>query len=132
MIGDLHVTRKTETGRRGAGFDHAVEHYNSGDIKNYNLTRQGNSRFQIKAIVKAAGTFGVNLDLDFQNGPVQLGFFCTCSGENKLCEHAAAVAYKFLADDFSKFNPVKAKPAKLPAPDGIDSLKQAVSEATPE
>lgn len=113
-------------------FDQAVGHYQAGDIKNYNLTRQGNNRFQIKALVKANGIYGVNLNLDFQNGPVQIDYYCTCAGETKLCVHAAAVGYKFLADDFPKLNTGVVKPAKLPAPDGIESLKRAVSDTADE
>jgi superfamily II DNA or RNA helicase len=111
-------------------FEQAVGHYQAGDIKNYNLTRQGNSRFQIKAIVKAAGVYGVNLNLGFNNGQLKIDHYCTCTGGNQFCEHAAAVAYKFLADDFPKFNSGVIKPAKRISPDGIESLKLAVQDVT--
>jgi superfamily II DNA or RNA helicase len=113
-------------------FDFAVSHYQAGDIKNYNLTRQGNSHFQIKAIVKASGVYGVNLSLDFTSGQLRIDHYCTCSGDSRICEHAAAVAYKFLADDFPKFNLGVTKPAKLPPTDGIESLKLAIAGAPGE
>lgn len=113
-------------------FDFAVSHYQAGGIKNYNLTRQGAGHFQIKALVKVSGVYGVNLNLDFTNGQLKIDYYCTCSGDSKLCEHAAAVVYKFLADDFPKFSLGVMKPAKLPSADGIESLKLAVTETTGE
>jgi superfamily II DNA or RNA helicase len=106
-------------------FHQAVSLYQSGDIKNYNLTRQGSSRFQIKALVKAAGVYGVNLTIEYNNGQMKIDQYCTCSADNNLCEHAAAVAYKFLADDFPKVSPGSVKPVKLPSLDPIESLKLA-------
>ncbi len=106
-------------------FEQAVGHYQTGDIKSYNLTRQGNSRFQIKAMVKDSGVYGVNLNLEINNGQLIIDHYCTCSGGSQLCQHAAAVSYKFLADDFPKFNPGMIKPAKLSPMDGIESLKLA-------
>lgn len=108
-------------------FNQAVSHYQAGNIKTYNLTRQGNSHFQIKAIVRASGVYGVNLTVDFNNGQLKIDDYCTCSGGIPICEHAAAVAYKFLADDFPKFNRGLIKPAKLPPLDEIESLKLAVA-----
>jgi superfamily II DNA or RNA helicase len=108
-------------------FEQAVNHYQTGAIKNYNLTRQGNSHFQIKAIVKTTGAYGVNITLDFNGGQLKIDHYCTCSGGNQLCEHAVAVVYRFLADDFPKFNPGVIRPAEL---DGIELLKQAAACST--
>lgn len=103
-------------------YEKAIAHYQSGAIKSFNFTQSGKSRYQIKAIVKAPGAFGVNLNLDFNNGSFKISHFCTCSsGSDTLCEHAAAVIYKFLADDFPKLNPGLIKPAQ---PEGIGLLRQ--------
>lgn len=100
-------------------FEKAVSYYQTGNIKSYAFTQQGNSRYQIKAIVKASGAYGVNIKLDFIYNQVKIDHYCTC-GSNQLCEHATAVAYKFISDDLPKFNSKLIKPA--PA-EGIELLK---------
>ncbi len=106
-------------------FDKAVSHYKSAAIKSYTYTQPGNNRYQLKAIVKAGGVFGTDISLDFNDGRFKISHFCTCpSGNNALCEHAAAVVYKFIADDFPKLNPGSIKPVP---PEGIELLKLAVS-----
>jgi superfamily II DNA or RNA helicase len=105
-------------------FEKALSHYQSGNIKPYSFTVQG-SRYQIKAIVKAAGACGVNLSLEFVNGQLKTDHFCTCnfSGDG-FCEHITAVIYKFISDDLPKLNPGAMKP--VPA-EGIAQLKLAAA-----
>ncbi len=104
-------------------FETAVAYYQSAAIKPYSYSPSGTSRYQIKAIVKASGAFGVNISLDFGNDRLKIDAYCTCaSGNDTLCEHATAVVYKFIADDFPKLNPGLAKPVQ---PEGVELLKLA-------
>lgn len=106
-------------------FEKAVAYYKAIAIKSFNYTQTGGNCYQLKAIVKGSSAFGVNLKLNFTNDQLKVDPYCTCaSGNNSLCEHATAVVYKFLADDFPKLNPVPSKPA-LSA--GIELLKQAAA-----
>jgi superfamily II DNA or RNA helicase len=119
---------KSEAGE--AVFDQAVAHYHSGSIKPFSFLSQGNGRYQIKAIVRATGAFGVNINLDFTNDRFKINPYCTCSsGGARICEHAAAVIYKFLADELPKINPRVIKPAQ--PQDGIAQLKLAAAPAEP-
>ena len=88
------------------------------------LLNTGNNRYQIKAIVKASGAYGVNINLDFNNDRLKIDHYCTCSSGSKLCEHAAAAIYKFISDDLPKLNPTAIKPAQ---PEGIEQLKLAAA-----
>ncbi|HBE80597.1 MAG TPA: hypothetical protein DDW65_22855, partial [Firmicutes bacterium] len=106
-------------------FEKALSYYQSGNIKPYSYAKQGNNRYQIKAIVKATGTYGVSVNLDLNNGQFKTDYFCACAfGDNRLCEHITAVIYKFLADDLPKLNPGVIKPVR---PEGIEQLKAAIA-----
>jgi len=103
-------------------FEKAVSYYKAAAIKSFNYTQAG-GRYQLKAIVKGSSAFGVNLNLDFTNGRLKIDPFCTCSsGNNSLCEHATAVVYKFLADDFPKLR--GGGPTNHSPVEGIELLKQ--------
>jgi superfamily II DNA or RNA helicase len=119
---------KAETGE--ALFDKAVSHYRSGNIKSYSFSGRGKSNFKIKAIVQAAGAFGVTISLSFDTNWFKIDHYCTCAANGaRLCEHAAAVIYKFLADDFSKINRRPMQPAEPQG--GIAQLQLAVAPAEP-
>ncbi|MGE5581749.1 MAG: SWIM zinc finger family protein, partial [Bacillota bacterium] len=127
MIHMLMEKLKADAGE--AVFEKAASHYKSAAVKSYAYNHQGDNRYQIKAIVKASGAYGVNLNLDCNFNRLKIDHYCTCSaGGSRLCEHATAVVYKFLADDFPKLSPSISKPASL---DGIELLKM-VAAATLE
>ncbi len=105
-------------------YNQAVSHYKSSNIVSFAYTPQGNSRYQIKAIVKANGAYGVNLILDFINERLKMDNYCTCSAaKDTVCEHAAAVIYKFITDDLPKLHPEISAPIQ---PEDIDFLKQII------
>lgn len=80
-------------------------HYHSGNIKPYFFIQQGENRYQVKAIIKSSGAYGVNANLDFCRGRLTIDYYCTCSYFGSfLCEHVAAVVYKFLIDDLPNPN----------------------------
>ncbi|MGD9156031.1 MAG: hypothetical protein PVG90_11105 [Bacillota bacterium] len=119
---------KVEAGE--ALFDKAVSHYRSGNIKSYSFSGRGKSNFKIKAIVQAAGAFGVTISLSFDTNWFEIDHYCTCAANGaRLCEHAAAVIYKFLADDFPKINRRPMQPAEPQG--GIAQLQLAVAPAEP-
>jgi superfamily II DNA or RNA helicase len=110
-------------------FNKAVSHYQSGNIKSYSVSNRRKSSYQIKAIVTAAGAFGVSINLVFTNNRFKIDPYCTCaSGSVGLCEHAVAAVYKFLADDFPKINHQAIK--SVPPKGGLDQLKLAAAAPT--
>lgn len=101
-------------------FEKAVSLYRSGHIKSYSHTKR-HSQYQLKAIVKETSVYGVDVTLDLSAGQLKINSYCSCaSGSSRLCQHAAAVIYQFLAHDLPKLDPSKIKPSK---PQGIDQLK---------
>jgi superfamily II DNA or RNA helicase len=118
---------KAEAGE--AIFERAVLLYQSGNIKPYSFSNKGNYSYRIKAIVNAGDAFGVNIRLDFSYSGFKTDHYCTCpAGGARLCEHATAVIYKFLADDLPKTNFRVVKPVQ--SQDGLAQLKLAAAAPT--